>query len=235
MNLMNDGVKDYRLIPIQIKEDLMKLALILLCTLGLSACGLLQRHPNSRYYDDSESYSNFAKDYYIEKSSYEKQRTKEELGFAKHVMLSGVEKIQLQDRLVLKRKEDQLITEQERQQYYYYKPLMVNDMERIEFLNLPSTTARERWAQSRGISAREKSYTDAEKMLIENNDVAEGMSRKAVKESWGEPDMIEVAGAQIYGNERWKYTKMISSTNGYSKQIRIVYFEGGRVAGWETY
>jgi hypothetical protein len=71
--------------------------------------------------------------------------------------------------------------------------------------------------------------------LIEKNDVSVGMSQKAVTESWGDPDLVEVAGDPIYGNERWRYSRYISSNDGYNKQVRVIYFESGRVVGWETH
>lgn len=70
--------------------------------------------------------------------------------------------------------------------------------------------------------------------LIEANDVAVGMNQQAVRESWGDPDSVESAGKELYGNQAWRYTKMVSSHDGYKKEIRIIYFESGRVIGWES-
>ena len=58
------------------------------------------------------------------------------------------------------------------------------------------------------------------------------MSKRAVQESWGEPERIEVAGNPTYGNERWKYSTYVSSTEGFNEEERMIYFEGGRVVGW---
>ena len=60
------------------------------------------------------------------------------------------------------------------------------------------------------------------------------MTTDQVQESWGEPDLVEVAGNPVYGNKRWKYRKFVSSEDGYTQQTRIVYFEAGKVSGWET-
>ena len=54
-----------------------------------------------------------------------------------------------------------------------------------------------------------------------------------MKKSWGLPDSVEVAGNPIYGNERWRYKRYTPSPEGYRLQSRIIYFESGKVAGWE--
>lgn len=72
------------------------------------------------------------------------------------------------------------------------------------------------------------------KSLIETQDIAVGMPQDYVKRSWGDPMSVEVSGNPIYKNERWKYQKFVSAPEGYRKETRYVYFEGGRVVGWET-
>lgn len=90
-------------------------------------------------------------------------------------------------------------------------------------------------AATRGISSQEKAYSDAVEELIENRDIVVGMTKKAVSQSWGDPDLVEVAGNPLYGNERWQYKTYVSSSEGYKKELRVIYFEAGRVAGWEKY
>lgn len=51
-----------------------------------------------------------------------------------------------------------------------------------------------------------------------------GMSRDEVKNLWGMPQNIEVAGSRAQGNERWVFYR-----NG---QLSYIYFEGGLVGGW---
>lgn len=60
------------------------------------------------------------------------------------------------------------------------------------------------------------------------------MPAEYVKKSWGEPVNIEVSGNPIYRNERWQYNKQVATPQGYKQEKRYVYFEGGRVVGWET-
>ena len=152
----------------------------------------------------------------------------------KRLSLSETEDQLLQERLTLKQLEQSIETLAEKKQYYRYKGMMPNDKERIHFLRLP-IEAREGWATHRGYNAEEEGYSDEIAEVIENNDVAMGMSHKAVVESWGDPDAVEVAGNPIYGNQRWRYSRYISSNDGYQKVEKILYFESGRLVGWETY
>lgn len=70
--------------------------------------------------------------------------------------------------------------------------------------------------------------------LIDDNDIATGMTKKAVQDSWGPADDILVSGNPIYGNEKWIYKGQIGSSEGYVTEIRTVLFENGRVVGWNT-
>jgi len=69
--------------------------------------------------------------------------------------------------------------------------------------------------------------------LVDQNDITPGMTKQAVKDAWGEPEAIDVAGNPIYGNERWQYREQITSSEGYQTETRMVYFESGLVVGWE--
>jgi hypothetical protein len=60
------------------------------------------------------------------------------------------------------------------------------------------------------------------------------MPQDYVRRSWGEPVNVEISGNPIYKNERWKYQRQVSTAQGFRKETRFVYFEGGRVVGWET-
>lgn len=208
--------------------------LVLLISLGLSACStLFNRDPRSGYGNEGmETYR--AADFYREREKHEQDRIREELGWDLGRPLSENEQAALELRLRLHRAESKLESDREKRQYYQLKGLMRNDRERLGFLSIPSVEGRERWALHRGLVANEESHTDEIANVIEKNDVAMGMSQKAVMESWGDPDLVEVAGDPVYGNERWRYSRYISSTDGYQKQNRVIYFEAGRVVGWET-
>lgn len=58
-----------------------------------------------------------------------------------------------------------------------------------------------------------------------------GMAMRDVQMSWGSPHSVETAGDPSYGNQRWIYKRGFSRLGG---ETKIVYFEEGRVVGWET-
>jgi hypothetical protein len=130
--------------------------------------------------------------------------------------------------------ESKLSTDRDKRQYYRIKGLMLDDKERAYYLALPTAEARERWAANRGFNAEQEGHSDETAALIEKNDVAVGMSQKAVLEAWGDPDIVEVAGNDVYCNERWRYSKYVSSNEGYQKVDKYLYFEACRLVGWET-
>lgn len=213
---------------------ILTLAMILGSLVGLSACGTFNRDPRSGYADgDTPLYR--ASDFYEEKRVYEENNIREEFGWTEDRLLSDGERASLETRLRLRRLESKLESQREKRQYYQLKGLMRNDNERIAFLSNPSIEGRERWARNRGLVANEETHTDETAGIIEKNDVAMGMSQRAVTESWGDPDLVEVAGDPVYGNERWRYSRYISSADGYQKETRVIYFEAGRVVGWETH
>ena len=208
---------------------------LVLISIILSACTGLQRHENSGYAGYGGTSLNSTQAYYKERQSHNESKARQELGFNKSQRLSEYEVQQLKTRIYLKRLEAQLQSGNERRQYFRYKPLFHNDAERIQFLHIRSMEGRERWAQSNNLDQRAHKFESATIKLIEKNDIALGMNPNAVKESWGDPDAIQIAGNEMYGNQAWKYKKMISSEDGYKEETRVIYFESGRVVGWETY
>lgn len=212
----------------------LRTGLLLGIALLSSACSLLERHPDSGYASlrafDYQNRDHLAS----ERLRYEAELAQEELGLAASKALSDLEAKALENRLRLNQLESRLQTDREKRQYYQYKGAMLNDQERIQFLSLPTGEARERWATNRQLNNESEGHSEKIANLIEKNDVAIGMTPKAVIESWGDPDVVEVAGNKIYGNERWRYARYVPSNEGYQKQDRILYFEAGRLAGWET-
>lgn len=63
-----------------------------------------------------------------------------------------------------------------------------------------------------------------------------GMAKSDVVSAWGRPSEVETAGDPHLGHERWVYFRGLASRWGLSSRDsqRVVYFEGGRVAGWEN-
>lgn len=197
---------------------------------GLTACSLLTSRPSEYNSGLNES----VQDYYKERKAYQYSKAREALGLNLNNEQSEKESTLLRDRVELNRLENRLLNSKEKNQYYTLKPYLESDFARIQFLKLPSIEARERWARQKGVSTNETKFDDSTTQLIEKNDVAQGMTRSAVEQSWGEPDLIEVAGNPIYGNERWRYTKLVPTEDGYKHEVRIIYFETARVVGWET-
>lgn len=127
-----------------------------------------------------------------------------------------------------------LRSKKEREQYSKILPWLKNDQEKIEFLSIPSIEGRQQWINQKNIWSRSQAPQEEMKELVEAQDVAVGMPQEYVRRSWGEPMAVEVSGNPIYKNERWKYQRQVSTPQGFRKEIRFVYFEGGRVVGWET-
>lgn len=209
----------------------MRYVSLLMC-LGLSACAIFERNPRSGYFYEEESSGSARSNLYEMRKQTVETEAREELGLQSH-SLSPEERSVLETRLRLKRMESQISTKREKKQYYSVRSQLKNDRERLYFLSLPTYEARERWSATRGLNQKDETYSDEVAKAVEANDIALGMTQKAVMESWGDPDAVEVAGSQVYGYERWKYNRYISGADGYQKEMRIVYFEGGRVVGWE--
>lgn len=71
------------------------------------------------------------------------------------------------------------------------------------------------------------------RLAIMNQDILLGMTAQDVQSAWGTPRDIETAGFPGSGNERWVYYNGNSTTYGMQRP-RVVYFEQGRVVGWES-
>jgi outer membrane protein assembly factor BamE (lipoprotein component of BamABCDE complex) len=164
----------------------------------------------------------------------EREATMSDMGLGASRELSDRELDSVNTRVVLGKAEKALEGKREREQYFKNKPYMKNDRDRLEFLQLGSFESRARWLNAKGVQASMTQHAPDVQALVDINDVALGMTKQAVKDSWGEPDLVEVAGNPIYGNERWHYSEQTSSTEGYRSQHRLVYFESGRVVGWES-
>lgn len=130
--------------------------------------------------------------------------------------------------------EKNLKTQKEKEQYARILPWLKDENERVEFLNLSSTAARQKWIIEKNIWQRASTPTDGQKKLIQNGDIGLGMPMDYVKQAWGEPQAIEVSGNPAFRNERWRYVRQISTSDGFRQEKRFVYFENGRVAGWDT-
>lgn len=141
---------------------------------------------------------------------------------------------EIRKRQKVKELERTLNSNKEKEQYSKILPWLKNDEEKISFLSIPSLEGRQQWINGRRIWDRAQAPQADMKILIESQDIALGMPQEYVRKAWGDPVSVETSGNPLYKNERWKYQKQTSSPSGYRKEIRTVYFEGGRVVGWET-
>lgn len=66
---------------------------------------------------------------------------------------------------------------------------------------------------------------------LDEGQITLGMPMKDVRGVWGSPVRIETAGDPGRGNQKWVYYTGISSLE--EQPDRTVYFENGRVVGWD--
>lgn len=76
--------------------------------------------------------------------------------------------------------------------------------------------------------SRSSSARDSEEAVA--RDIALGMNRFEVSRLWGDPREVQPSGNPEYGNERWLYWNGLS----YLSSEKVVYFENGRVVGWNV-
>ncbi|NUN04745.1 MAG: hypothetical protein HUU57_03190 [Bdellovibrio sp.] len=209
----------------------MKFYLSLVLLFSAVGCAQFQRSSESGYnsgsaYPDSGASSS---------SGYDKEtrQTAYELG-KDPSSLTDDDMRDIRARQKLRERERSLSSKKEREQYSKILPWLKNDEEKLSFLSIPSIEGRQQWINRNNVWSRAQAPQAGMKDLIENQDVAVGMQQDYVRKSWGEPLAIEVSGNPIYKNERWKYQRQVSTAQGFRKETRFVYFEGGRVVGWET-
>ncbi len=61
-----------------------------------------------------------------------------------------------------------------------------------------------------------------------------GMRQDDVTSVWGSPQTVETAGDPRAENQRWLYFSGLSEQWSMGSR-KVVYFEGGRVVGWEVH
>lgn len=231
--------------PTQFKRTKIILFLMLpFCAFCLSACGSLVKtasRPELGMDADQDSYErNYVRADDLDqinrgesKISADLEKYAYELGLDPKKNLTDSEKAEIKRRRLLRTLERDLDTDKEKFHYSKLLPLFKNDAEKVEYLSIKSSEGRQAWANRHKIYDRECKASDFQN-LIERQDIALGMSQDIVKRSWGEPTTIDISGNPVYKNERWKYVREMPTVNGYKRERRYVYFEGGKVVGWET-
>lgn len=130
--------------------------------------------------------------------------------------------------------EKKLESKKEKEQYSKALPWFKSDKERYDYLSSPGLENKTQFLQQKRILQRQQIPTPEVRELIDNQDIAIGMPMDFVIKAWGEPVTKESSGNPLYKNEKWKYIRTISSSEGFRQEKRYVYFEGGRVVGWES-
>lgn len=127
-----------------------------------------------------------------------------------------------------------LITQQDKALYSKLLPWFSSDEEKLSFLRNSGYEEKQKWVVKTKILNRPAELATRYKRLIDNQDIAIGMPNDLVKKSWGDPLSVESSGNTLYKNEKWRYARTLSTQDGFKNEKRVVYFEGGRVVGWET-
>lgn len=211
---------------------------ILLAALALSSlatlpgCAVFQRSVDSGYPQRQKVVTTYSTSG-SPRGDTETVRTAYEMGFNPSTM-SGEEQHEVERRIQLRALEKTLDSKQERLQYSKVLPWLRSDEEKIEMLSIPSLEGRQAWINRNNVWARARMPENRMKELIDSQDISVGMPMEYVKRAWGDPALVEVSGNPIYKNERWKYIRNVPGSDGFHQQKRSVYFEGGKVVGWET-
>lgn len=209
----------------------MRRYLIVVLALGLCACSSpLRRSSSSGYADRDDGVSSAASGM----SGRESQKIAAELGYRPTGPLSADQWESVAKRRRVRDLENRLESRKEKEQYSKVLPWLNGDDEKIELLSIPGLEGRQAWINEKGLWKRARSLAPEVKETIDMGDISLGMVQEHVRKAWGEPQQVEVSGNPIYKNERWRYMKHISTPDGYRQESRTVYFEGGRVVGWET-
>ncbi|MCB0419493.1 MAG: hypothetical protein KDD61_00755 [Bdellovibrionales bacterium] len=212
----------------------MKMGILLIgFVLTLANCSTLTRSRASGYSDNYGQRSSSLDEFYQERESYDAGKARQNLGLSNSKILNESESERLFMQMKLTRLEQSIRSEKEKGQYYSFKPFLPSTQDKINFLQIPTYEGRQRWATSQGFIEKSTNHNPLVSKAIENKDVVLGMNKKAVVESWGEPDLVEVSGNPMYENERWLYKRLVSSNEGFENENRVIYFEFGRVAGWD--
>lgn len=130
--------------------------------------------------------------------------------------------------------EKNLITQQDKALYSKLLPWFNSENEQLSFLRNADYEDKQKWVMKTHILNRPSELAQRYKRLIDNQDIAIGMPNDIVKKSWGDPLNIETSGNALFKNEKWRYMRTVSTPDGFKQEKRVVFFEGGRVVGWET-
>lgn len=113
------------------------------------------------------------------------------------------------------------------EEFEYYEKHFEDVSEKIYYLRL-SKRDQQLYLQSRGITANYKTHNPMALLrggLYQQREITLGMTKGQVEKVWGRPMRIDVAGNPQQQNERWTFYDQ--------GKMRYVFFERGRVEGWQ--
>lgn len=201
--------------------------------LALGACAQFNRSVSSGYASRTPKVVTTYSSTETARQNTETERIAYEMGF-NPATLSADEAHLVQQRIQLRELEKTLDSRQAKEQYSKVLPWLKDDAEKIDLLTIPSLEGRQNWINRNNIWNRARVPVARMKELIDSQDIAMGMPMEYVRRAWGDPVSVEVSGNPVYKNERWKYMRNVPGSDGFHQQKRFVYFEGGRVVGWDT-
>lgn len=200
-----------------LRSEFLILALTSVVSVG---CSLMQRHPDSGYASTKSIVSPQSN------RSSKTSTTTTDQNIMTHSSKS--------ERAKLQNLENSLNTKKEIEQYSKLLPWFKSEQERLDFLSQGNFEQKQKWLNEENFMTRPQQITNEMKELIDAQDITVGMPQSLVKKSWGDPDAVEVSGNPQFKNERWRYNKYVSTNDGYKAEKKSVYFEGGKVVGWEV-
>ncbi len=111
--------------------------------------------------------------------------------------------------------------------YARYEDQLGSASEKIYFLRIEDFQEREDYLRLKGILPPDNSYQESSQYRTDSGALFYGMEKSKVMEILGQPRQVDYAGDPRYENERWGYATNDLGTT------RYIYFENGRVDGWE--
>lgn len=116
------------------------------------------------------------------------------------------------------------LSDEENDFYQTYKHKFPTQTEKIYFLQLGSMEKRY-YLQSKGLLEYQTNYASVASDSNSTETLAQGMSKKEVKNILGTPTKVEVDGNPWFQNEKWLYEA--------PEKTHFVYFQAGRVEYWK--
>ena len=121
------------------------------------------------------------------------------------------------------------LSNKESRRYRSNRDLFDSNSEKIYYLNLPMEDRLGYLARKRGdlrrLDFKDTGYSNLERRAIKKRQLFIGMTKSAVRRSWGSPERVEYAGSPQMQNEKWTFYHGRSRKN--------VFFESGIVQGWD--